>query len=70
MDSDRRVWWHAYGESCPFGRTAMDADGLFLDGGGFFAKRSAALRAIHLWLAHWHQADAENEAAQTLSHGD
>jgi|GEM_PF-4464369 len=64
------IWWHAYGEYCPFGRTVMDADCVFLDGGGFFAKRSAALRAIHLWLAHLHQADAENEAAQTLSHGD
>jgi len=52
------TWWHAYGEYCPAGRTASDADYVFLDGGGYFAHRSAALWAIHLWLAHLHRADA------------
>ncbi len=48
VDSDSRGWWHAYGAYCPFGRLATDADSIFLDGGGFFEKRPAALRAIHL----------------------
>ena len=56
--SDGQTWWHAYGEYCRFGRTAHDADYVFLDGGGYFASRSAALWAIHLWLAHLHRADA------------
>lgn len=56
--SDGEIWWRAYGEYCPAGRTASDADYVFLDGGGYFANRSAALRAIHLWLAHLHRADS------------
>jgi hypothetical protein len=56
--SDGQIWWRAYGEYCPAGRTATDADYVFLDGGGYFASRSAALWAIHLWLAHLHRADS------------
>lgn len=43
--------WHAFGEYCPLGRTAMDGCYGFLAGGGSFSTRAAAERAIHLYLA-------------------
>ena len=52
------VVWHVYGEYCRCGRATSDADYLFLDGGGFFFNRAAALWAIHLWLAHLHKTEA------------
>ncbi len=64
------IWWRAYGEYCPSGRTASDADYLFLDGGGYFAHRSTALWAIHLWLAHLHRADAvAASSSREIHHG-
>ncbi len=68
--SDGEIWWRAYGEYCPAGRTAGDADYVFLDGGGYFASRSAALWAIHLWLAHLHRADSvAAPASREIHHG-
>jgi hypothetical protein len=68
--SEGETWWHAYGEYCPAGRTASDADYVFLDGGGYFARRSAALWAIHLWLAHLHRADSvAASASRKIHHG-
>jgi hypothetical protein len=68
--SDGEIWWRAYGEYCPAGRTASDADYVFLDGGGYFAHRSAALWAIHLWLAHLHRADSvAASASRKIHHG-
>jgi hypothetical protein len=63
------TWWHAYGEYCPLGRSATDADYIFLDGGGLFSNRAAALWAIHLWIAHLHRDDARTAAPAPL-HGD
>ena len=66
-----QTWWHAYGEYCPFGRSVTDADYVFLDGGGCFSERAAALWAIHLWLAHLHRADVHaRAAAPAIPHGD
>ena len=65
-----RTWWHAYGEYCPLGRSVTDADYVFLDGGGYFSDRAAALWAIHLWLAHLHRADVPAVAADANPHGD
>lgn len=68
--SDGEIWWRAYGEYCPAGRTASDADYVFLDGGGYFADRSAALWAIHLWLVHLHRADSVvASASREIHHG-
>ena len=66
-----RVLWHAYGEYCWAGRTASDADYEFLDGGAYFANRSAALWAIYLWLAHLHRSEVlgQRSISQTLSNG-
>lgn len=68
--SDGQTWWRAYGEYCPAGHTASDADYVFLDGGGYFARRSAALWAIHLWLAHLHRADfVAVSSSREIHHG-
>jgi hypothetical protein len=68
--SDGEIWWRAYGEYCPAGRTASDADYVFLDGGGYFASRPAALWAIHLWLAHLHRADSvAATSSREIHHG-
>jgi hypothetical protein len=67
--STGETWWRAYGEYCPAGRTASDADYVFLDGGGYFATRSAALWAIHLWLAHLHRADSVAASSREIYHG-
>ncbi|WP_166442811.1 hypothetical protein [Phragmitibacter flavus] len=48
-ESDSR--WYAWGDWCPYGRTATDACYDFLDGGGSFANRSAAEWAIHTFVA-------------------
>jgi len=52
--ADGREVWDAFGEYCWGGRSANDADYVFLDGGGVFSNRAAALWAIHLYLAHLH----------------
>ncbi len=44
--------WRAFGEYCWGGRTADDADYVFLDGGGTFSTRATAEWVIHLSLAH------------------
>lgn len=51
------TWWRVVGEYCPDDEKMADYDYTFLDGGGFFAERSAALWAIHLWLAYLHKRD-------------
>jgi hypothetical protein len=58
--------WHAFGEYCPFGRTAMDARYGFLDGGGSFSTRATAEWTIHLYLAHLSEREAMKEG---VSHG-
>ena len=58
--------WHAFGEYCPFGRTAMDAYHGFLAGGGSFSTRAAAEWAIHLHLAYLFEQEATNGVT---SHG-
>ncbi|MBC7367887.1 MAG: hypothetical protein H7343_13925 [Undibacterium sp.] len=57
-DASRRELWHAFGEYCWRGRTASDADYIFLDGGGYFSNRAAALWAIHLWVAYLYKKEA------------
>jgi hypothetical protein len=57
-DPSRPVVWHVFGEYCRWGRATSDADYLFLDGGGYFSNRAAALWAIHLWLAHLNKIEA------------
>lgn len=49
-DGNRR--WHACGEYSWDGRTVDDADYVFLDGGGSFSSRAAALHAIRVYLHH------------------
>ncbi len=57
--------WYAWGEYSPWGRKITDACYQFLDGGGSFNNRSAAVWAIHTYIAHLAAVDAHGAAQNT-----
>jgi hypothetical protein len=53
--------WYAWGDYSPWGNKVTDACYGFLNGGGSFNSRSAAVWAIHTYIAHLTADDTKNE---------